>query len=146
MTEGGRIAEGNTAPLADTPPGNQTQSVAAVVCSLAVHDEHTSQEDILLNLRLFPGANVRPGDLVELAALNTSEASHEPARAPAVPKRTGNEDNVHAEGDALHESRRLVEIRRATLRNYRARSVELTCAKVKGRRRPEMLHIRGQGS
>src|SRR5580700_8765172 len=40
-------------------------------CTVWVHEEQYSKEEVLLNLDLFPANTVKPGDLMAIVALNT---------------------------------------------------------------------------
>ena len=60
--------------------GSSTTSHGAVhadepvrlLCSLSIHDENFSKEDVLMNLALFHGSHVKAGTLMQLTALKAS--------------------------------------------------------------------------
>ncbi|KAL9136729.1 MAG: hypothetical protein Q9175_002065 [Cornicularia normoerica] len=65
----------------DTVPGVHVVSTASkakpgvsvrLSCSLSIHDESFSKEDVVVNLALFHGSDVRPGTLMQLTALKGS--------------------------------------------------------------------------
>ena len=53
----------STAPQAKNPPS------ARFLCSLSVHDDIFSTEDVIINLTLFPAGQVKAGTLMQLTAL-----------------------------------------------------------------------------
>ena len=60
------------AQVVSTPP--QTKSGASVpfLCSLSVHDENFSREDVVMNLALFHASDVKAGTLMQLTALKSN--------------------------------------------------------------------------
>ena len=65
----------------DTAPGAHVASIAPkaksgvsvrLLCSLAIHDESFSKDDVLINLALFHGSDVKAGTLMQLTALKGS--------------------------------------------------------------------------
>lgn len=56
---------------------NEITQRVEVICSIWVHDENLSREDVLLDVAAFPKDAVRPGDLVEVTALKKSPADEE---------------------------------------------------------------------
>ena len=70
---------------ASTPEDKASQQVEKL-CSLSIHDENTSREDVLLDLALFAHDTVKPGDLVEVTALSTTATVQDPASFTAAPR------------------------------------------------------------
>lgn len=59
-----------------TAPQAKPRPLVRLLCSLSVHDENFSSEDVVLNLAHFPGSDVTIGTLMQLTALKgTVEAS-----------------------------------------------------------------------
>ena len=70
-------------------------------CSLWVHDDNLSREDVLLDLAIFPKDAVRPGDLVEVAVRRKILADEESVVPTVVPNiaHGANSRGARREGD-----------------------------------------------
>ena len=77
-----------------------TQRVG-ITCSLWLHDENLSLEDVLLDLAVFPKDAVRPGDLVEVASLRKSSAEEESAASTGIGNTTNGAERIRAGGDGV---------------------------------------------
>jgi DEP domain-containing protein 5 len=54
-----------------TSSGARTRDLVERRCTVWVHDEQFSKEEVLLNLDLFPANTIKTGDLMAIVALNT---------------------------------------------------------------------------
>lgn len=126
------IGKGNVADqLALVSEDEKTQPVRRT-CSLWVHDDNLSREDVLLDLAVFPKDAVRQGDLLEVAALAENPADEESAPSTVVsnvsngaestgPDKQGIPDTVAQDsaGDGQHTRRsRLREQGKRTSQRY----------------------------
>lgn len=71
----GAVLVNDTMPAADvlnTAPRSVSGVSVRLLCSLSIHDENFSKEDVVINLALFPGSDVKPGTLMQLTALKGS--------------------------------------------------------------------------
>lgn len=59
-------------PLASAAPETKSGASVRLLCSLSIHDENFSKEDVLINLPLFHQGNVKAGTLMQLTALKAS--------------------------------------------------------------------------
>lgn len=82
----------------------ETTQQAGITCSLWVHDENLSREDVLLDLTVFPKDAVRPGDLVELASLRKSSAEEESAASTGIPNISNGPESRGAGEDGVSHS------------------------------------------
>ena len=71
-TSHGAIQADETVPEAhvlSTPPQASSAVSVRFLCSLSVHDENSSKEDVVINFALFPGSGIKTGTLLQLTAL-----------------------------------------------------------------------------
>ncbi|CAF9927408.1 GATOR complex protein depdc5 [Imshaugia aleurites] len=55
-----------------TAPNTNSETPVRLLCNLTIHDENVSKEDVLINLALFHGSDVKAGTLMQLTALKGS--------------------------------------------------------------------------
>ncbi len=84
-----RNAEDDKADKSSSIPEDRAQHLVERLCSLGIHDENFSREDVLLDVGLFPMGTVKSGDLVEVAALRANVVLKDPSSPVAVPKVAG---------------------------------------------------------
>lgn len=75
-----------------------------ITCSLWVHDENLSREDVLLDSAVFPKDAVRPGDLVEVASLRKTPAEEESAAGTGILNTTNGAESRAAGEDGVTPS------------------------------------------
>ncbi|KAI9873004.1 MAG: vacuolar membrane-associated protein iml1 [Pleopsidium flavum] len=85
-----RNAEDSKADKPPSDPKDHAQQLVATLCSLGIHDENFSMEDVMLDVDLFPKDTIKSGDLVEIAALRANVALQESTNPGVVPKGASN--------------------------------------------------------